>query len=455
MEISEVSSRLDSITFRGIPLGVFSRTLQNHLYRGKIPSVSFFRFIKLRSYPLSLFVKSISYSLGISKRKALLKEDCVLLGKVNASGRFDHYFRPIGETKDYDLIEFYEGILVFKTENKTTFQDLRILELKEFLQWLKIFQEIKTSLNNYLKFVSENFSISFRNLEPLRSDITLATLLIFRIEEFLRSSKIKLIIVDFDRSFYNAILVLLGNKHKIPTLSFIHGSTHPPTIFKPVLARVLLCWGQIHLDQFNDQAGYTRLMVSGCSWFESPPKKRKRYDESAVENIFLADDYYPHPFINEFAKGTTDLKANAIVKLHPKRKKNFYSKSKKCWPHLQFLEFSRKNNQKFELECDLLIARGSSLIIHAISHGIPVLAFDPIQDGYEFVGQFITQNSQFPVIESSRDLYSILQKICEDKCLLDKIYESNLANLNRYISFFDGEAEQRLLDIVEECLEKN
>lgn len=190
----------------------------------------------------------------------------------------------------------------------------------------------------------------------------------------------KVVVVEFDRNSIVSPLILAANKHKIPTITLVHGVINNYG-FAPVLADKVFCFGEIQKQQLLRQGVPARqIVITGTSIVDFNPdsgiNERKAHSPFVLclgISPFGKDKI--NYFIEECVKAITKRDdAKLLIKLHPSHKIEDFKHYEA--ENIHVLSSTSIKNADLFCDIDLLIVHNSGLGVEAAMAGVPVAVFD-------------------------------------------------------------------------------
>lgn len=288
----------------------------------------------------------------------------------------------------------------------------------DFLEWRNSFSEVEADFKEILKkFININKLpryVSTRIFNYLISQSQALTIY----EVFLKTTKLKYILVEYDRFHVTSPLVLAARLANVPTFSMVHGVVNNRFGYLPILANQLFCWGngqkETLLKYATDTESQTRIRISGAPQLSSELK----YDKYALrrklripdgQNVVLlatnaVEVQFRHQLIQIFCKAVEkcfDIKG--IVRIHPSEEATFYADYIDIYPNILF-----DNNKLFSYEesfClgDLFCIFNSAYAIDAILKHLPVVIINVNTDNLGQAADLI-ETGKLPSVKSEDEL---------------------------------------------------
>ena len=455
---TKFEAELNKICFMGIPLGGLSGSFfMQSLYRGTQPIPN----LKISITHFLLHVRNILYVLlvsiaGVFKNRKLLNNP-VVIAYTNRSERIFGIFDSLLPLMKNENILYINtmGEKVSPLKKNEKFLDIYKTTIKQYLEWRKEYKSIKRELALTLSNLKQVYGFNDITLTALNRYLKFQTLHCVALTEKFNKIKPKYILTDFDRGRYNNCVVVTGNKLAIPTYSFIHGSTEPPTGFIPILANKLLCWGEIQVKQFASLGiKPERLPIVGNGKIPSPPHSIKKHGHNSLNICFAGNNIAMNERLALFNLiGDATRKINHIdyiMKIHPAEEKIDYQSVQDINSHIKIIESKELSNKSLFEKTDLLLVHNSTIMIEAIAHGVPVLIINHPEVTFPIgIGQHLLVIPGYPQIHTSRELEQFILSVQRDHHCLEGLFEKCLIFIHEYCRYFGDESIREQIKVFE------
>lgn len=451
-----IEESLNSVSFQGILVGGLTRPFQITILRSKISRPSILSRIRRCLSEMHFFLSALVRGY---RHQKVPNRSSVVFGYVRATDRYFKFFQPLFAHFDQHNIIFINHRRDRRISSSNEyFVDIHSLNLNQYIAWRRSFKQITPQLQQVYLLLKQDIGLKKHEIRELHHCIRTQTRNCIVVREVFVRARPKFVLADFDRSKYNSCQILTANALGIPTFSFIHGSTEPPLNYIPVLAKRLLCWGNIQFKQFSElPIPKRRYVISGNHWLKPPPKSRYiRKGVSGVVRVALAttkSKKYGQFFFSLFAEATRDTTVESIVKLHPLETREQYLGLLNENKHVSIVEFGEKKNSDFFLEIDLLIVHSSVVITEGISFGVPVLVINPDVNYPIGIGKHLVNLKGYPQIKNMEHLRRYLLEVQRDASILDNLYAMNLDFMYEYCAYYGQESLQKTLAFLNENTE--
>ena len=269
----------------------------------------------------------------------------------------------------------------------------------------------------------------------------------------------KLVIVDFDRTFPIAPLILAAKARNIKTITLVHGSLSSYG-YTPILADEIWCWGRFQKEQLLD----LNVCNSAIKIVGNPAifKINKSYDfknDNATkyfknQNLFTLgivltrknSEYLK--FILEVRDKLNDSPINFLIKKHPFIDiKEELSIEKEIALNLKIFNNDLNDNYCFYHNCDLLITSGSSMTFEAIINDTPVCLIKLLPHEHtESKNLFqMRRDLNIPLFEDSYSTSTYIKNLLRHRELKGETLElQQIAVKNSIYSFIGDESIQNI-----------
>lgn len=197
------------------------------------------------------------------------------------------------------------------------------------------------------------------------------------------------VVTEFDRCSESAPLILVAKKHKISTVTLIHGVLEDYS-FIPFLADYIFCWGNAQKSQLITKfVDPNRIVITGNPIFKY--ELPKTYSDNHGLNICLAvgPGFDNRTLIEPFLFALNQIEnARGIIKLHPSLEKNEFEWVNTITAKIEVLSSKDINNGDLFRKIDLLIINDSGIGNEALTAGVPVVVLAP--EGTNKLNEFQT-----------------------------------------------------------------
>ncbi len=378
-----LEARLNEIKFLGVPSGsLLSYQISTAADVG-YPSGLKQNFLQ-RLIFLKYYFKFIRQSEIKTSEIKPLENSSVLLGLSANQNRLISWILPI-----YQIFDSKEVVVVSKDQlpNDSLMRQIPLnsfsLTSEEEVIWkneiLKCLPKLKNELNiNVPKVFNRSFQFQIILNYFFQTRLVLAS------NRILSQTKPKLILVDHDRQPWNSALVLCSKIKKIPTYSLIHGLTLPITVYAPVIADNLLCWGEFHRKQFNKYLNPQHLIDIGnfkiSEIVENKPESLMQLGRKP-RIIFASTNFQFDQKVKLarlFLEASSELKnVEIFFRLHPSESIDDYHFLKEEFSFCQIMssiDMSSEDSFKFG---DIFVGHNSQYLVEAYYSKLPIIVFSP------------------------------------------------------------------------------
>ena len=190
--------------------------------------------------------------------------------------------------------------------------------------------------------------------------------------------------MDHDRQPYNSALVLCSKIKKIPTYSLIHGLTLPITVYTPIIADNLLCWGEFHRKQFKKYLNTKHLIDIGnykiSDIAESKPKSLLQIGRK-TRIIFASTNFQFDQKVKLarlFLEASRELKnVEIFFRLHPSESIDDYPFLKEEFSFCQIMTSKDMSSEDSLNFGDIFVGHNSQYLVEAYYSKLPIIVFSP------------------------------------------------------------------------------
>lgn len=227
------------------------------------------------------------------------------------------------------------------------------------------------------------------------------------------------VVTEFDRSSEAVPLIVTARKHKIPTITLIHGVLEDYS-FTPFQADYIFCWGEGQKTQLIDKRiDPKRIIITGNPMFNY--EKQNNHSEKKAPgsiNICLAisPGFDNRLLIKPFKSALKHFEnARGIIKLHPSLIKDEFKWVETISSNIEVLASTEITNENLFRKIDLLIINDSGIANEALAAGVPVLVL--LAEGTSQLNDF--QNELINIagcqlVTNESELFSIFNQITTD-----------------------------------------
>jgi hypothetical protein len=449
-ELLEIEKRLNKILFLNVQLGgLLINNFYTYLY--------FFEFkisIKNKLVNLLLFIKlRYFFKKGNLKNWEFIKEKIVLNPSSALPKNLDFFIPLINYNKSNrkNFVFFFKPNTFYSESDVETVNEYHLSKSDRFI-WSNGMKEQFPDYKLELLSIFEDYGIPKQLYQLFINDFLFQTrILTFFLERF-KIFRPKIIITDHDRYSFNSALILAANNFKIPTYTFIHGSSFPPDHFYPVLAKKIFVWGRVHFNQFKDLGvKENRIVVVGNQKLtreiiDIGEVKKGELGINNINVVILANSNFQ---IDEkigltkiFCESSLTFPDKEFwVRLHPSEKLMEYNKLMEEFPNVHFFEnYSFTSEQSFKI-ASIIIGHSSTYLFDAFVKGKKIIILNP--DFVKFplgIGQVLNQFGKVPLVKNTIELNQLLLKM-ELDLNVDNELEYVITN---FCCYFDKDAIEQI-----------
>ncbi len=355
----------------------------------------------------------------------------ILLGLTSYQTRLTSWIFPI-----YEILEGNSVSIVSK--DQIPYETLkRQISLSSFyltkeeeeiweIEFIKCFPKLKNEINcNVPKIFGKYFQFQ------LYINYIFQTRLILAFNRILDQTKPKVVLVDHDRQPWNSVLVLCSKTRNIQTYSLIHGLTLPITVYVPVIADNLLCWGKFHQIQFERYLCTNKLIDIGNFKISELSKNDPDYflNLGRKPRIIFASTNFQFEQKVELARLFLDAAKELInyeffFRLHPTESIDDYTFIKSKFSFCQIMSSKEMSGEESFQFGDIFVGHNSQYLVEAYFSKLPIIFFSPPEITIP-IGLFeeISKIDKLEIITNGVGLKRMISNLIEKR--LPKIKESN------------------------------
>jgi len=224
------------------------------------------------------------------------------------------------------------------------------------------------------------------------------------------------VVTEFDRCAESTPLILAAKKHKIQTVTLIHGVLEDYS-FTPFLSDNIFCWGA---DQKKQLIAIgidpKRISITGNPMFNYAFRDNSSIDYNLKSlNICLAispgfdNRLIIEPFLSSLNRNEN---AKGIIKLHPSLMKEDFQWVKAISSKIDIMSSKDIKNSDLFKKIDLLIINDSGIANESLVVGVPVAVFIPesIPQLNQFQNKLVTI-AKCRLLNMEDDLNALLNEI--------------------------------------------
>ncbi len=426
---------LNQGTYRTAPLGsLCSHTLNRMVIRNS-------RMPVLRILQEWIWVISRVFTSGIQKRVRCM----LLLPNLTERGKAQlnpvHQLMQPGETVLLLISELYRGAT-----------------LRSYGRW---FLKTTASLPGYIRLLKacnrEYRCLRFTDRVLLLQVFLLQTLRYEIAHQRLKQLMPQKLVVDLDRGYFQAPLVLAGNHLGIETITLVHGIIFPPYLYVPVIARTVFCWGRFHEQFFrpyNDPA--VQYVITGNPAFREAAQSREQSGCLAVTSRLKHprqrvvtcvsqnfSDQAQYGMISAFCRSVAQMGDDwlGVVKAHPADKTEQLHALLRDYPGVVLLDKSVSLEAVMETS-DMFMVVNSNVAFDAVLAGKPVFFWHIDEERSGLAGIF-AEEAGAVIVKNETELAGLLRR-CNEHGIGREIHAGSLAAFAGAFCAYTGEAAARL-----------
>jgi len=263
----------------------------------------------------------------------------------------------------------------------------------------------------------------------------------------------------------------VAGKFRVPTILLMHG-IHPPTKIYIPTCKYVAVWGPKFKD-YNISNGLNKeqVTVTGAPNYDALTKLESKEDlrmELGLPESKTIVTFATQPFSEQMRREWTYAVLRSmkqlnevllVIKPHPREDPKFYSKFlRECDAGIspdKIKLMQEVNTSKLIKASDLLITVNSTVALESNVIGTPVLTLNFMEEK----DPFYSQEGGAIGVEKPEALTDVIHKALYDEKFREKISINRNEFLQKYISYKDGGATERVaklvMQVVEESKRKN
>jgi|TARA_R110000737_G_scaffold296970_2_gene303616 hypothetical protein len=402
-----IEESLNELHFKGVPIGHLLSKFNENIYRG-IPIPGRWGLI------LSL-IKFLFTGRKIKKPEVRNNETLVLLSKISNKPQCNALIDPLKkELKDKALL--YSPLIAENEIEPYVF-------IKRNTSLIR--KEVKTFIEKHKDEILTIYSDRGINVDSTLLSFSLWTQLIALTNwiAFFDCFTFNKIIVDFDRDYINAPLVLAAKHHKIQTVTLVHGVINPPYGYYPIIADEIWMWGDHQKKQMIESGlEENKIRIVGNPIVRKLEKNRENYLSKSTIGIALGN--VGKTINDSLLRHVLNLKAlqydfQWIIKLHPSMKKEGYLCSYES-EKVELKSFVEISNESLFNQIDFLILGNSGLGYEALINDIPLLVYLANENSKEN-DHIMIKYGNCPQINNPHELDLVLTRIATESDYKSKL----------------------------------
>lgn len=271
----------------------------------------------------------------------------------------------------FSIHDIRKNIILFNETNSNSSKDsVKILKAILFASYLllKNKKRLHLTFQEVIYFIT-NLLVQLRRVSFWDHSFTEA------------DQKLSCVVTEYDRFSEVAPLVLAARKHKIKTITLIHGVLEDYS-FTPFLAEYIFCWGEGQKSWLISKGiDPKRIFITGNPMFAD---KKLEINSDNHKNkelcicLAISPGFDNHTLIEPFVSALNLIKnARGILKLHPSLKKDYFKWVEATSSKIEVLASSDITNSDIFQNIDLLIINDSGIANEALAAGVPVTVLIP------------------------------------------------------------------------------
>jgi hypothetical protein len=450
-EVQLIEEELNTVQFLGIPMGGLSAqfiysNIYFHPYQSSLRNLITNIILNIREQTRINLISKENIGLPIDSKKIVFNISANLQKNIA-------FFTGLHAklNNDYQCIIISKENIPFHIYSSDSYFSYKNLTLSQFIRWKKEYGTIKSSLSKTLSQLKKKFSLTSSFIEELKFNIKRQTKAIIYFDELLLNIKPDIIISDHDRHGINSALIEAANRLKIPTFTFIHGSTFPPDHYYPILAKFMICWGNDHKKQFMALGvPEERLIVCGNQKInrsilsDSKIVKQKFGYTEQDEIVILATNVIPADqrlqYADDFCisiKSSANLKG--MIRIHPSEKIEEYKTIIEKHPEIKFVDNDMLSFDESMAISDYVVCHNSLYGLDALIKRKKVILFAPAYITFPLgIGKELHEKAGCPLILNITELIEYFRV---NTSSITQTTETAEAYIHSYILAFGEDAD--------------
>ncbi len=412
-----IEKELNKVFFNGVPSGaLFSELIYASMY------FTSFKF-SLRQHVKNIiqyqYLKQLKTGADIIDAQAI--QGKYIFNYVSNTARLTDFFKPL-----LPLLKETEVAFSANPEQKNTewsaypFFTFYGLNKQDHATWARHYHQFKTAFHQTLKTLRNETGSNAQIESVFKITSVIQTK---RLQYFLtqfEKHKPKAILTDHDKHAFNSALILAAGKLGIPTYTMVHGSTQPLDFYVPLVAKKVLCWGDVQKNQFID-AGVpaTKIIVAGNQklqrTFNLDVKQFRIKSGFGTDgnNMTILSNPIEHSekirFVSDIINASGG-KFNILLRIHPSENKNDYAPLYTIYPELKCLDQSEQTFEETLACSDLVICHNSIAAFETIIKNIPLIIYNPSYISFPLgIGEELHEKGGFPIVNTKDELLNYLE----------------------------------------------
>ena len=327
--------------------------------------------------------------------------------------------------------------------------------------WRAEYQRCRPEWHGRLSDLCRRFDLPDGSSEGLSLDLLLASQRVAGCLQFLKRNRPSVILTEYDRNYLWSCLVLAARTMQIPTVTLVHGvMERDPIGFTPVLADLILAWGELDRDKLvaaGEPAG--KVVIGGCPRLTrdlpvtvAEGRARLGLDPLGPVVMFATSpELRCLPLVEMFCETVESMSSFAgVVRLHPSDRLETYKAITQRHPSVLFTRHSDATLDESLAAADVVVVRGSGVGSDALVKRRPVVVINSEEtlSGHDWD---LVERAGCPHARTSSELADVLGRL-----LCDETFRRQRATAaERYVAgfcaAFGEESAIRIADIVEQA----
>ena len=282
---------------------------------------------------------------------------------------------------------------------------------------------------------------------------------------WLRRTRPKAIICEFDRHRRTAPWMLAAKRIGIPTYTLQHGMINLAYGYLPLVADKILVWGK---DSDRTLRGFglpnARVEVVGHPglYHEPLPDARQVCAELNLDPekpvVLLATSPLPnndrHALTQGFCDAMKVLPAyQAVVRLHPSETLSHYEALMRQNRHVCFLDNRRITNLQALSLVSVVVGHNTGFGLETLLYSKPLIIFDCLEEPLLGAGH-VANKAGCPVAKTSLQLGELVAGLVTDKQVRARHLEHAANYIDSVFHAYGAQAAQRVVDAITSDLER-
>ncbi len=391
----------------------------------------------------------------------------ILMTWEKPTPRFDELLRPVLQHfEDDEAVVFYgnPALLPLLPERVPSI-GWNHMPLGETRSWRNEYRRCRPEWKRTLETICRRLNLPRGAFEVLSLSLLLASKRVAACLQFFRNNRPSVILTEFDRNYLWSCVVLAARQLGIPTVTLVHGVMRQDALgFSPVLADVILCWGESDQKKLI-AAGEPpeRIAVGGCPRLTrelrltaAESREKMALDlEKPVVMFATSSETQSVPLAEMFCQALETANfATGIVRLHPSEKLATYANLASRYPRIRFMENQEMSLDESLAATDIVVVRSSGVGSDALVKRRPVVVLNPESDliGHD---QDLVEEAGCLHVRTTGQLAEILRRLVLDRDFQAQQVAAAEQYSLRFCRVCGDESAQRIVEIVRQIADSD